>query len=125
MRHRPVQAARHGDQPLQGGAGRVHQPPDGERDAGRGRDVRPRLQPQEGGHGKTTIDNESANQYNSKNILQFYNCHDLGQLDIWDGLFKSLTEARDALIEGQPPLLPDEAVKYCMLACYFGLLWYR
>ena len=60
-----------------------------------------------------------------KKVATFYNCHDLGQLDIWDGLFKSLTEARDALIEGQPPLLPDEAVKYCMLACYFGLLWYR
>jgi cohesin complex subunit SA-1/2 len=60
-----------------------------------------------------------------KKVSTFYNCHDMSQLDIWDGLFKSLVEARDAVGEGQQLPLPEEAVKHCMLACYFGLLWYR
>lgn len=60
-----------------------------------------------------------------KKVSTFYNCHDMGQLDIWEGLFDCMSKTRDAILEKEALPLPEEAVKYCMLACYFGLLWSR
>ena len=58
-----------------------------------------------------------------KKVSIFYNCHDMGSWNIWPGLLEIVARARDTLTEKQPLTIPEEAVKYCLLGCYFGLLW--
>merc|ERR1719325_184983 len=58
-----------------------------------------------------------------KKVSIFYNCHDMGQMRIWPGLLDIVSKSRDLLVERQPLNIPEEAVKYALLACFFGLLW--
>ena len=58
-----------------------------------------------------------------KKVSIFYNCHDMGQWGIWPGLLDIVSKARDSFAERQALQVPEEAVKYCLLGCYFGLLW--
>merc|ERR1712088_735323 len=58
-----------------------------------------------------------------KKVSIFYNCHDMGSWNIWPGLLEIVARARDTLTDKQPLTIPEEAVKYCLLGCYFGLLW--
>jgi cohesin complex subunit SA-1/2 len=50
-----------------------------------------------------------------KKVAIFYSCHDMNTCEIWDSLFKDIKESRYRL--------PDEAVKYCISACFFSILW--
>ena len=43
--------------------------------------------------------------------------------NIWSGLLDIIVKSRDCLMEKQQLWIPEEAVKYCLLGCYFGLLW--
>merc|ERR1719384_66667 len=58
-----------------------------------------------------------------KKVSIFYNCHDMGQMRIWPGLLDIVSKSKDMLLERQPLNIPEEAVKYALLGCYFGLLW--
>jgi len=58
-----------------------------------------------------------------KKVSIFYNCHDMGHWNIWSGLLDIVIKSRDCLLDKQPLWVPEEAVKYCLLGCYFGLLW--
>ena len=58
-----------------------------------------------------------------KKVSIFYNCHDMGQMRIWPGLLDIVQKSRDLLVEGQQLNIPEEAVKYALLSCFFGLLW--
>ena len=58
-----------------------------------------------------------------KKVSIFYNCHDMSQMRIWPGLLDIVLKARDTLADRQPLGIPEEAVKYALLACFFGLLW--
>ena len=61
--------------------------------------------------------------YSLKRVSIFYNCHDMGQMRIWPGLLDIVSKSSDLLLERQPLNIPEEAVKYALLACFFGLLW--
>ncbi|XP_073982200.1 stromal antigen isoform X1 [Rhodnius prolixus] len=68
---------------------------------------------------ETPDDDETYNVVNSlKKVAIFYSCHNLGNWSIWSSLFKDVEEAKDGVTS-----LPEEAVKYCMSACYFAVLW--
>lgn len=68
---------------------------------------------------ETPDDDETYNVVNSlKKVSIFYSCHNLGNWNIWPSLFKDVEEAKDGIIS-----LPEEAVKYCISSCYFGVLW--
>ncbi|XP_058806230.1 cohesin subunit SA-2 [Phymastichus coffea] len=56
-----------------------------------------------------------AVQESLKKVAIFYSCHDMNNSDIWDSLFKDIKESRYRL--------PDEAVKYCISACLFSIIW--
>ena len=58
-----------------------------------------------------------------KKVSIFYNCHDMGSWDIWPGLLDIVVKSKDCLQERTALSIPEEAVKYCLLGCYFGLLW--
>jgi len=58
-----------------------------------------------------------------KKVSIFYNCHDMGNWNIWPGLLDIVSRARDSMQDKVPLTIPEEAVKYCLLGCYFGLLW--
>jgi hypothetical protein len=42
-----------------------------------------------------------------------------GQWNVWDTAYKTILEAQS----NSPKAPPQEAVQYCMRACYFSLLW--
>ncbi|XP_054277370.1 cohesin subunit SA-2 isoform X2 [Macrosteles quadrilineatus] len=68
---------------------------------------------------ETPDDDETFNVVNSlKKVAIFYSCHNIGSWNIWSTMFKDVVEAKDG-----NRTLPEEAVKYCMSACYFGILW--
>ncbi|XP_046686815.1 cohesin subunit SA-1-like isoform X2 [Homalodisca vitripennis] len=68
---------------------------------------------------ETPDDDETFSVVNSlKKVAIFYSCHNLGSWNIWSSLFKDVVEAKDG-----NRTLPEEAVKYCISACYFGILW--
>lgn len=48
----------------------------------------------------------------------FYTCHNMNKWDIWDFVFKDIEDAKDPERK-----LTDEAIKYCISACYFSILW--
>ncbi|CAB0035744.1 unnamed protein product [Trichogramma brassicae] len=50
-----------------------------------------------------------------KKVAIFYSCHDMNSCEIWDSLFRDIKESRGRL--------PDEAMKYCISACFFSILW--
>ena len=58
-----------------------------------------------------------------KKVSIFYNCHDMDHWNIWSGLLEIVPRSCDCLVEKQTLWVPEEAVKYCLLGCYFGLLW--
>ncbi|XP_066903606.1 cohesin subunit SA-2 [Halyomorpha halys] len=69
---------------------------------------------------ETPDDDETYNVVNSlKKVSIFYSCHNLGNWNIWSSLFKDVEGAKF----GVTNLLPEEAVKYCISSCYFGVLW--
>lgn len=53
-----------------------------------------------------------------KKVAIFYSCHNLGHWSVWLPLFNDLRDA----VTGRK-LLPDEAVKYTVTACFFGIQW--
>ncbi|KAL1110344.1 hypothetical protein AAG570_007875 [Ranatra chinensis] len=68
---------------------------------------------------ETPDDDETYSVVNSlKKVSIFYSCHNLGNWNIWESLFKDVEEAKDGTTS-----LPEEAVKYCISSCYFGVLW--
>ncbi|KAI5744904.1 hypothetical protein M8J76_006416 [Diaphorina citri] len=65
-------------------------------------------------------DDETFNLVSSlKKIATFYSCHNMGQWNVWDTAYKTILEAQS----NSPKAPPQEAVQYCMRACYFSLLW--
>ena len=50
-----------------------------------------------------------------KKVAIFYSCHDMNVCEIWDSLYKDIKEPRYRL--------PYEAVKYCISACFYSVLW--
>ncbi|XP_020708068.2 cohesin subunit SA-1 isoform X2 [Athalia rosae] len=53
-----------------------------------------------------------------KKVSIFYSCHNMNPWGIWDSLFKDIEDAKDPA-----RCLPHEAVKYCISACFFAILW--
>ncbi|PSN33726.1 Cohesin subunit SA-1 [Blattella germanica] len=56
--------------------------------------------------------------YSLKKVATFYNCHNLGNWGIWNSIFKDITDAKDG-----NKTLPEEAVRYCISAGFFAILW--
>lgn len=56
--------------------------------------------------------------YSLKKVSIFYNCHNLGHWNIWDSIFRDIVEAKDG-----SKSLPEEAIKYCIAACFFSIMW--
>ncbi|XP_021930436.1 cohesin subunit SA-1 isoform X4 [Zootermopsis nevadensis] len=56
--------------------------------------------------------------YSLKKVATFYNCHNLGNWGIWDSIFKDISDAKDG-----NKTLPEEAVRYCISAGFFAILW--
>ncbi|XP_014206258.1 cohesin subunit SA-1 isoform X2 [Copidosoma floridanum] len=50
-----------------------------------------------------------------KKVAIFFSCHDMNTSNIFDLLFNDIKESRYRL--------PDEAVKYCIIACSFSIMW--
>ncbi|KAJ8679967.1 hypothetical protein QAD02_015754 [Eretmocerus hayati] len=50
-----------------------------------------------------------------KKVAIFYSCHDMNFCNIWDSLFKDIKDLQYKL--------PEEAIKYCISACFFNILW--
>lgn len=68
---------------------------------------------------ETPDDDETFNVVNSlKKVSIFYSCHNIGNWNIWNSIYRDVVEAK----EGNKSL-PEEAIKYCISACYFGILW--
>ncbi|OAD58654.1 Cohesin subunit SA-1 [Eufriesea mexicana] len=53
-----------------------------------------------------------------KKVSIFYSCHNMNPWGIWDSLYKDIEDAKDP-----SKCLPHEAVKYCISACFFSILW--
>ncbi|XP_020296992.1 cohesin subunit SA-2 isoform X1 [Pseudomyrmex gracilis] len=53
-----------------------------------------------------------------KKVSIFYSCHNMNPWGIWDSLYKDIEDAKDP-----SKCLPYEAVKYCISACFFAILW--
>ncbi|XP_042863250.1 cohesin subunit SA-2-like isoform X2 [Penaeus japonicus] len=53
-----------------------------------------------------------------KKVSIFYSCHNMGPCNIWDSLYKNISYA----IDGSKSL-PEEATKYCISSCFFGVMW--
>lgn len=65
---------------------------------------------------ETPDDDERFNAVSSlKKVSMFYACHDLNQWNLWDTLFQDMKDVESCL--------PPEALKYCLSACYYYLLW--
>lgn len=54
-----------------------------------------------------------------KKVSIFSACHNLGQWGIWGSIFQDVNDAK----EKTHKTLPEEAIKYCISACYYGILW--
>lgn len=54
-----------------------------------------------------------------KKVSIFSACHNLGKWNIWASIFQDINDAK----ENTGKTLPGEAIKYCIGACYYGLLW--
>ncbi|XP_063242671.1 cohesin subunit SA-1 isoform X2 [Bacillus rossius redtenbacheri] len=68
---------------------------------------------------ETPDEDETFNVVTSlKKVSIFSQCHNLGQWNIWESLYRDIVEAKDG-----SKVLPEEAVKYCISACFFGVLW--
>ncbi|XP_075217243.1 stromal antigen isoform X2 [Lycorma delicatula] len=68
---------------------------------------------------ETPDDDETFNVVTSlKKVSIFYSCHNIGNWNIWPFIFKDVVEAKNG-----NKALPEEAVKYCISACFFGILW--
>lgn len=67
------------------------------------------------GNYQPSEDDISSVEESLKKVAIFFSCHDMNNSDIWDSLFKDIKESRYRL--------PDEAVKYCISACYFSIVW--
>ncbi|XP_016837133.1 cohesin subunit SA-1 [Nasonia vitripennis] len=50
-----------------------------------------------------------------KKVAIFYSCHNMNSCDIWEPMFKD--------IKDYPYNLPVEAIKYCINACFYSILW--
>ncbi|XP_033221678.1 cohesin subunit SA-2 isoform X2 [Belonocnema kinseyi] len=57
-----------------------------------------------------------------KKVAVFYSSHNMNPWEIWDSLYRDIV---DAFSKADDPRrsLPEEAVKYCITACYFSILW--
>ncbi|XP_072766130.1 cohesin subunit SA-2 isoform X1 [Anoplolepis gracilipes] len=53
-----------------------------------------------------------------KKVSIFYSCHNMNPWGIWDSLYKDIEDAKDP-----SKSLPSTAVKYCISACFFAILW--
>ncbi|XP_071445719.1 cohesin subunit SA-2 isoform X1 [Hetaerina americana] len=53
-----------------------------------------------------------------KKVSVVYSCHNMGPWHLWDHLIRCIVEAKDG---GRT--LPDEAVKHCMSAAFYAILW--
>ncbi|KAG8222244.1 hypothetical protein J437_LFUL001442 [Ladona fulva] len=53
-----------------------------------------------------------------KKVSIVYSCHNMGPWHLWDHLIRCIVEAKDG---GRT--LPDEAVKHCMSAAFYAILW--
>ncbi|KAG7164936.1 cohesin subunit SA-3-like [Homarus americanus] len=53
-----------------------------------------------------------------KKVSIFYSCHNMGPCNIWDSLYKNISSAVDS-----SKILPEEATKYCISSCFFGVMW--
>ncbi|KAM0735901.1 Cohesin subunit SA-1 [Formica fusca] len=53
-----------------------------------------------------------------KKVSIFYSCHNMNPWGIWDSLYKDIEDAKDP-----SKCLPSTAVKYCISACFFAILW--
>lgn len=53
-----------------------------------------------------------------KKVSIFYSCHNMGPCNIWDSLYKNIIYAVD-----NSKVLPEEATKYCISSCFFGVMW--
>ncbi|XP_043289735.1 cohesin subunit SA-2 isoform X2 [Venturia canescens] len=53
-----------------------------------------------------------------KKVSIFYGSHNLNPWNIWTSLYKDIEDAKDPS-RG----FPNEAIKYCMSACFFSILW--
>ncbi|XP_015171722.1 PREDICTED: cohesin subunit SA-2 isoform X1 [Polistes dominula] len=53
-----------------------------------------------------------------KKVSIFYSSHNMNPWGIWDSLYKDIKDAKDP-----SKCLPHEAVKYCISACFFAILW--
>lgn len=53
-----------------------------------------------------------------KKVSIFYSCHNMNPWDIWDSLFMDIND-----VKKEKRNLSDEAVKYCISACFFSILW--
>nr|CAD7196855.1 unnamed protein product [Timema douglasi] len=68
---------------------------------------------------ETPDEDETFNVVHSlKKVSIFSQCHNLGHWNIWESIYKDIVEAKDG-----NKSLPEEAVKYCICACFFGILW--
>jgi len=54
-----------------------------------------------------------------KKVAIFWSCHNLGPWNLWDPLFNAIREARQDEIQ----TMPTEAIKYCISACNFAIVW--
>ncbi|XP_039276310.1 LOW QUALITY PROTEIN: cohesin subunit SA-1-like [Nilaparvata lugens] len=67
--------------------------------------------------GETPDDDETFNVVCSlKKVAVFYSCHNIGNWNIWPLIFKDVVECTSNQ-------MPEEAIKYCISACFFGILW--
>ncbi|XP_065348255.1 cohesin subunit SA-2-like [Cloeon dipterum] len=53
-----------------------------------------------------------------KKVSIFYACHNMGAWRIYELLYECIQKAKDG-----NKMYPDEAVKYCMSAAFFSILW--
>lgn len=58
-----------------------------------------------------------------KKVATFYSSHNMNPWEIWDSLFKDIIDAFPKTDDSRKGLLPEEAIKYCITACYFSILW--
>ncbi|RZF44789.1 hypothetical protein LSTR_LSTR000741 [Laodelphax striatellus] len=66
---------------------------------------------------ETPDDDETFNVVCSlKKVAVFYSCHNIGNWNIWPLIFKDVVECKSKQ-------MPEEAIKYCISACFFGILW--
>ncbi|XP_026468495.1 cohesin subunit SA-1-like [Ctenocephalides felis] len=70
---------------------------------------------------ETPDDDETFNVVNSlKKISILYSCHNINHKNLWQSIIIDIIECQNGITDKS---LPSEALKYCIEACYFSLIW--